>query len=471
MVFFSVIYPQPIWRLENMNMDERRVDAVANTPPVRELYESGAIGIDQSVWSMDGPHPQYAQLNEDIETDIVVVGAGVAGAALSLHLAELGVRTVLLEAAQPADAASGRNAGHVQPYLLSLDPLAALPGKGQPFLDLLIEHRRIVYDLCARYGIEADQVNAGLLDVARQRSAAMEKKAQRWRELGLEVDCLGGSEVKDLVGSDRYQFGVIWRDGGMVNPFLFTNGMVTAAANLGVRVFGNSAVLDCERQPGGGWKLRAGKGSVRAQRVVLCTNGHVGARFFPHLARTQYPLLACALATRPLPQEFVELINPTRAAVSQYPAGLFPMVIDRHRRLITATIPSMGKAADPQLYFNYLLRHLHRAYPQTQQMKIELETYWTGMTHNSSSDYAAAYPKFYHVDDGVFALMNFGSWGNFLAPLLGLNVAQALAQDQPEKAVVGLEQASSVRFQNAFSTKLRRVLIPLARLGDRFDRV
>ncbi|HQZ02849.1 MAG TPA: FAD-dependent oxidoreductase [Thauera sp.] len=451
-------------------MSQGKIKVASGRKTDADSYEAGAVPIERSVWSLDHTPPAHPQLAADLEADIVVVGAGVVGASLSLHLAERGLNTVLIDAAQPADAASGRNAGHVQPYLLSLDPLDALPGKGRPFMDCLIENRNIVFDLCARHAIDADQVQSGLLELARKKSAELESKAQRWTKLGLDVEILGSDRLRPLVGTDRYSFGTLWRDGGCVNPFLLTNGMVNAAIALGARVYGDSPALACERHKGR-WKLRTEFGSVLADRVVLCTNGHVGEGFYSELERTQFPLLACGLATRPLPQSLLDVINPTRAALSQHPAGLYPMVVDRKGRLITATIPAVGRAHRSDIHFNYFLRHLRRVYPGARDVGIELETYWTGMTHNSSPAYEKAYPKFYRMDEGVFALMNFGSWGNQLGPMMGMNVAQALAADQPDSTVLGCERPVEVRFPGLFSTKLRRFLIPAARLADQFNLV
>jgi hypothetical protein len=107
---------------------------------------------------------------------------------------------------------------------------------------------------------------------------------------------------------------------------------------------------------------------ARAQKVVLCTSGHAGNRFFPELARTQYPLVACGLATTPLPDRILRIVNPPRAVMMQHPTGLYPLVIDGRNRT-----------------------------------------------------------QLFQVADGVLALMNLGSWGNVLGPLLGMNDAEALA--------------------------------------------
>ncbi|WP_280291732.1 FAD-dependent oxidoreductase [Pseudomonas sp. BN417] len=438
--------------------------------PVADAYESGVVPIRFSGWPASWQNPAYPALDQDIEADVVVVGAGLVGASLALHLAECGVRAVVLEADQPGSGASGRNAGHVQPYLGSFAPLRAHADQGRRFVDHFIQHRDIVFELCRKYGLEADAVKSGMVDAACRRHAALEDKVKRWKAFGYEVDLVGREQLKELLGTGAYSHGIHWREGGRVNPYLFTNGMIAAAVRLGARVHGNSAVVACERS-GSQWRVRAAGGSVRAQQVVICTNGHAGNGFFPELARTQFPLVACGMATRPLPQAVLDIVNPGRVTLMQYPAGLYPLVIDGRNRLITATIPGAGRAQRAEDYFAYFLRYLHRTYPQLRDARIEPESYWTGMTANSSSLYEAAYPKLYRVADGVLALMNFGSWGNVMGPMMGANLAQALASDRPQDFLLPLETPQAVRFPGLFETKIRRVLIPAARWADRLDLV
>lgn len=438
--------------------------------PAAQAYEAGVVPIRFSGWPLPAPAPTYAALNGECETDVVVVGAGLAGASLALHLAERGVRVVLLEADQPASGASGRNAGHVQPYLGSLEALRELPNQGRAFIDYFVERRNIVFDINQKYALAADTERCGLVDAANRKHAALAAKARLWQGLGYAVEEVGGARLEELLGTSAYGYGLHWQEGGRVNPYLFTQGMVATAARLGAQVYGNSCVLACARE-GAQWRVRTATGSVRAARVVLCTNGHVGNPFFPELARTQFPLLACGLATRPLPAEVLARINPARVALMQYPAGLYPLVIDGRGRLVTATIPGSGQAQDAQRYFGYFLRYLRRTFPALAGVPIELESYWTGMTANSSSAYEAAYPQFYQVDKGVLALLNLGSWGNVMGPLLGLHLAEALVADRPDRLLLPLRQPRAVRAAWLFETKIRRVLIPAARLADRMGLV
>ncbi|MFZ6049859.1 NAD(P)/FAD-dependent oxidoreductase [Pseudomonas sp. CR3202] len=455
-----------------MSWSEYRRAVAGQVPvfPVADAYESGVVPIRFSGWPLSQQAPAYPALDQDIAADVVVVGAGLAGASLALRLAENGVRVVVLEADQPGSGASGRNAGHVQPYLASFAPLRAHADQGRRFTEYFVEHRDIVFDLCRKHGLEADAAKSGMVDAACRRHGALEDKVKRWKDFGYDLDLVGAEQLRELLGTDAYSHGIHWREGGRVNPYLFTNGMIAAAIGLGARVHGNSCVQACEPN-GASWRVRTATGSVVAQQVVICTNGHAGNAFFPELARTQFPLVACGMATRPLSRDVLDIVNPARVTLMQYPAGLYPLIIDGRDRLITATIPGVGRAQRAADHFAYFLRYLRRTYPQLGDARIELESYWTGMTANSSSDYEASYPKLYRVADGVLALINFGSWGNVMGPMMGTNLADALAGDRFQDCLLPLETPKAVQFPGLFETKIRRVLIPAARLADRLNLV
>jgi glycine/D-amino acid oxidase-like deaminating enzyme len=435
---------------------------------VSNVFESGTVAIEHSGWRSADALPAHPPLEGDVSADVAVVGAGLAGASLALGLAERRVDVALVEAGQPAEGASGRNAGHVEPFLGSLRPLRKWPDAGRRLIDYFVQHRNVVFELCEKHGIDGDAAKTGVLEVSRTRSAAMARNAEHWRKLGYDVEIVAGARLQELAGTDRYVLGVYWREGGRVNPYRFTRGMAAAAARLGARVFGGSPVVGCEAD-GAGWRLATPRGSVRARRVVLCTSGHTGNAFFPELARTQYPLVACALATAPLSPRALAIVNPSRAAMMQHPLGLYPLVIDGRNRLVTSTIPLPGSAHRGDRYFDYFVRFLHRTWPALRDEPIALESYWTGMTANSSSVYREDYPQLFSVARGVWALANLGTWGNVIGPVLGRNVAQVLADDRPDDFVLPIRRPAPVRFPRSFEWKIRYLAIPAARVLDRLD--
>lgn len=435
------------------------------TIPLTADYEAGTVPISHSGWlTASGAFADYAALTQDIETDVAVIGAGVVGAALALHLAERQIHCVVLEARQPGAAASGRNAGHVAPCLEQMEALRGWPDQGRRLLERFIEQRNIVFEICERYSLDADAKQVGYLEVGRYgwSRSVFERKQAQWSNYGFALETVAGAELRKLCGTHEYRQALFWRDGGRVNPYRFTNGMIAAAQGMGCRVFGDSAMLACDRE-GARWRVRTRHGSVLAQRVVVCTNGHTHNAAFPELSATNFPLVACGLATRPLPEDLLREINPSRATLMQFPTGLFPLVIDGHNRLITSQIPVPKRADRESLHVKRFMRFLHRAWPQTRDVNIELEAYWTGMTFSSASHY----PQCFQLGDGVLALVNTGTWGNVIGPLLGRNLAESLAADQPEHFVLPYEKPAALASPGSFEFKIRRVLIPLADLADR----
>ena len=65
-----------------------------------------------SYW-LDPTPNLYGPLEGSVDCDIVVIGGGLCGTSTALHLAQMGVDVVLLEARHLSESASGRNAGFV----------------------------------------------------------------------------------------------------------------------------------------------------------------------------------------------------------------------------------------------------------------------------------------------------------------------------------------------------------------------
>ncbi|HBN30696.1 MAG TPA: FAD-dependent oxidoreductase, partial [Rhodobacteraceae bacterium] len=83
---------------------------------MQRIYEPAAYDTSQTAgawWEETVASPlNFPTLNGDLTTDVAIVGAGYTGLNAALQLAEAhGVRAVVLDAAQPAWGASGRNGG------------------------------------------------------------------------------------------------------------------------------------------------------------------------------------------------------------------------------------------------------------------------------------------------------------------------------------------------------------------------
>ncbi|MBE7202230.1 MAG: FAD-binding oxidoreductase, partial [Parafilimonas terrae] len=74
--------------------------------------------LGPALWATTAaPPPATQPLAESGRADVVVIGGGFCGLSTALHLAEAGLKPVLLEAREIGFGGSGRNGGQVIPGL------------------------------------------------------------------------------------------------------------------------------------------------------------------------------------------------------------------------------------------------------------------------------------------------------------------------------------------------------------------
>ena len=123
--------------------------------------------------------PDHPALEGDATFDICVVGAGIAGCAAALELAERGFRVALLEAERVAWGASGRSGGQaIFGFGTGLDTLVAQVGPvaARRMWDVSVAALGFVRERVARHAIDCD-LHWGHMHVAtkpRQRDELLE---------------------------------------------------------------------------------------------------------------------------------------------------------------------------------------------------------------------------------------------------------------------------------------------------------
>jgi glycine/D-amino acid oxidase-like deaminating enzyme len=105
-----------------------------------------------SLWTVRNPPPPPGPVfTGTLQTDVAIVGAGIAGLSTALHLAADGVEVVVLDAGPEASSATAASAGVIAPQLVRTTPKGVLDrlghARGARLLQLLAGAGRYVFEL------------------------------------------------------------------------------------------------------------------------------------------------------------------------------------------------------------------------------------------------------------------------------------------------------------------------------------
>ena len=334
-----------------------------------------------SLWTATAPPaPPTPPLEDSARADVCVIGAGYAGLSTALHLAERGVRTIVLEAREPGWGGSGRNGGQVIPGLkYDPDELESLfgPERGSRLVDFAGGAAGVVFDLIARHAMDVPHARAGWIQGAHSRATVelVKHRAGQWARRGAPVQFLDKAETDRHLGTGQYLAGWIDRRGGAVQPLAYARGLVRAALAAGAAVHGASPTTGLERRDGK-WIVttRAGA-SVTADQVVMCTNAYACGDLWPRLSRTVIAPNSYQIATAPLSDNVRKSILPFGQVSSDARRLLvYFRLDDQGRLLVGGRGPSREPTSDAD--WAHLEAMLPRLFPQAQGAPIAYR--WCG---------------------------------------------------------------------------------------------
>ncbi len=132
----------------------------------------------------------------------------------------------------------------------------------------------VVFRLIERHQIECDALQSGTLRAAfgARDAGAVRASAEQWIRRDAPVELLESDAARDVTGTERYVCAMLDRRGGQVNPLGYARGLAQAAMQAGAAVHGATPALEVKRN--GTWNVRTPTGTVRADKLVLATNGY-----------------------------------------------------------------------------------------------------------------------------------------------------------------------------------------------------
>ena len=361
-----------------------------------------------------------ARLTFDLDADICVIGAGLAGLTIALEAARLGASVAVLEGRHIGWNASGNQLGTV------------MPGFALPLTELIerigFEDARELWAL-SREGAEFVRTNAteenmpgigptdGVLEVSNV--DAGERLISRLQMLNedfdTEVEGWQIDRVRELLKTGRYFHGVYYPRAFQVDGRKYVHGLAALARRAGARIFEDTPVVSIDHS-GVRKRIVTPSARLRATHIVLAGNIHLGAPL-RRLSETLLPVWRYAGITAPLGERVHEIIAFKGSVMDTDGVDHFRIVAGD--RLMWES-PETTWAAQPQRFAGVLRRRIRTIFPELGNVEMS-ETFGgaTGQTVHGM-------PQIGQLRKGLWVASGFGRQGMNTSAMAGQMIARSI---------------------------------------------
>jgi gamma-glutamylputrescine oxidase len=379
-----------------------------------------------STWYTDTivPAPERGPVTSDIDVDVCVIGAGLAGLTVARELARSGWSVVVIEAREIAWNASGRNTGFVLPgFACGMDAIVKRVG---------LDDAKVLWSL-SEAGVEyvrttiretempgVDPVEDGWLKVAKSDDADDDLANVRLigQDLGGQIEGWPVERVRDVLKSSHYFHAVFTPQAFHIHPLNYALGLAAAAEAAGARIFEQTPALSID-VTGVRKRVVTPKGRLRADHVVLAGNVHLG-NLVPRISGTLMPVWTYVMTTKPIGGRLESAVT-FRGAVSDTDLA------DNHYRIVGGDrLMWSGRATtwqrDPRSLGRALTADIKEVYPQLSG--IEIDHIWTGVLGNSLH----RMPQLGELSPRIWLASGFGGHGINTTAMAGGIIARAITE-------------------------------------------
>ncbi|MEH6951097.1 FAD-binding oxidoreductase [Nitrobacter sp. NHB1] len=314
--------------------------------------------------------PQRAPLTVDLDVDICVVGAGLAGLTVALEAARTGASVVVLEGRHVGWNASGHHLGTVMPgYALPLGDLIARVGfddawelwsLSQQGADYVRAHaaENVIPGLALSEGaIEVSNVDAGdrLIGHLQMLSEDFATEVEGW-----QID-----RVRDTLRTGRYFHAVHYPRAFQIDGRKYVHGLAELARNAGARIFEETPVVSIDPY-GIRKRIVTPRARLRASQVVLAGNVYLGEAL-RRLSDTLLPVWRHAAVTVPLGARLAEAMTFQGSVIDTDGIDHF-RIVDGDRLMWAG--PETTWEARPERHAGAIRRRIRTIFPQLGTVEI-----------------------------------------------------------------------------------------------------
>jgi glycine/D-amino acid oxidase-like deaminating enzyme len=286
-----------MWQESRIMLHLVHSDALHFGTPVASYWEESASPLALKL----------APLEKDEVCDVAIIGGGFTGLSAAIELSTYGLDVRLLEAGHIGWGASGRNGGFacIGSHKLSYPAMIKTYGldAAKSFYNAMRDSVDLVADNLARQNIDAWAYGKGEITLAHAPNRVSEFRADQdflKSVFGEETDLLNQTELREEgLHGPEFHGGLRGRSGFGIHPLNYVRGLARAAHKSGAKLHPHSRVVRWEQQDGF-HVVRSAKGSVKARKVLVATNGYTPEDVSPLHAGRILPALSNIIVTRTL---------------------------------------------------------------------------------------------------------------------------------------------------------------------------
>jgi len=388
--------------------------------------------LPESLWRATAPEaPATASLSGNAAVDVAIIGAGFSGLRAALCLAEAGKRVCVLDATDIGYGASGRNGGQVNP--IGHESPASIAQRWQGLHDpsyagryaqCVLQSADEVFNLIKRHAINCDAEQNGWIRAVHGASAQAEFDTMLagWNDAGAKLTRLERGELFRLSGTGSYRAGWLAPSGGSVQPLAYARGLADTAIRAGAVIYTRSPVTQV-KPDNGGWSLSSLNSTVKADQLILCTNGYTD-KLWPGLKQSLVPVVSIQAATEPLTDDQYARILPQRHTFADTRRVIYYFKKTADKRLVFGSAGFSGEQpGQPDMH--RIKEGIRNVYPFLDNIKVD---YLWGGRIAITQDHL---PHIHQPAPGLWCGLGFNGRGVAMSTVMGRLLAElALGADQ-----------------------------------------
>lgn len=333
---------------------------------------------DQNFWYLKRDDVEPLRVNK--ETDVVVIGGGMAGLTAAHAFRQKGQKVILIEAFYCGAGASGKSSGFITPNgEISLSEFVARYGAeaAKTIWDAIekkgLEHIRSTIE---QYQIDCDYVEADSLEVASTEADVeiIRKEAENLAKSGYETNFIKKEDLSSMLGSKRFHAGVTYPKSFGINTYKYCQSLKDVLRTQGVEVYEETPALSIEEH-----KVTTLHATIRAKYIIVCAD-----RFIPTLGKLTkdiYHAQNFLLISETLSQDVIKKIFPEKKYMVWDTDLIYQFFrMTRDRLLIgggsVLNVYNKNAAGHSDYMCNKLTHYIANTFPD---LEIQFEHMWSGL--------------------------------------------------------------------------------------------